>query len=221
MKNKIFYVIIAFVIIIGAIVVNEKGFNISLKYQSSEMIEILVKKEVNIQEVKALVSEVLENQPVNIQTVEVYKDMVAITSTKITDEQKASIVEKMNEKYSLELKAEDITVEKIPNTRLRDIVKPYILPVIISSLVILVYMAVRFYKLGILKLLVETIITPVIVEALLFSVIAIFKIPVGEYTISIALFVYLLTLLGITSDLEKKLALKKEELKQEEETEKI
>ena len=48
-----------------------------------------------------------------------------------------------------------------------------------------------------------------ITQAILFSVIAITRIPVGRLTIPMVLMVYMLTLIGITTNMEKQLASKK------------
>jgi len=210
MKNKILYAIIAIIIIVGAVLVYTQGFNFSLKYQNNQKIEIYIGKEFNKQDVKEITDEVFENAPVNIQTVELYKDTVAITAKEITDEQKTSIVEKMNEKYTLELKAEDLTIEDVPHIRLLDTVKPYILPFIIATLVILAYLGIRFYKLGFIKVILKAGIIAVIAQLVAFSIMAITRIPIGEYTMAISIAVYFMTMIGITSNYEDTLKRLKE-----------
>jgi preprotein translocase subunit SecF len=216
MKKKIIYGIIALLIIAGAIVVFTKGFNFSLNYQANQKIELYIEEEFETSDIKAITDEVLEGKQVVIQKVEVYKDMVSIASSEITDEEKASIVEKVNEKYSLELEADDITIDSVPHTRLRDILKPYVLPGVLSALLILVYIEARFYKLGIASVMLKTILATVVGQLAIFSVMAITRFPIGEFTMAIALFVYLLTMLAVTSNFEKNLAKIKEEEKTEE-----
>ena len=50
----------------------------------------------------------------------------------ITDEQLQQVNTKINEKYNIENTLEDLVVTNVPNTRIRDLVKPYITPVMIS-----------------------------------------------------------------------------------------
>lgn len=215
-KSKIICAVIILVIAIGTIVIFTKGFNFDLKYRESKMVEIYIGNEFNIEDIKAITDEVLGNSPVLLQKIEVYEDAISITAENITDEQKVNIVNKMNEKYNLELKAEDITIQSIPHTRLSDIMKPYVLPVVIATLVILLYMAIRYYKLGIAKAIFETGIVAVVAQLLLFSAIAITRFPIGRYTIPLMLFVYLVSMLGITTKFENNLAKKKLEEEQEE-----
>lgn len=70
-------------------------------------------------------------------------------------------------------------------------------------------MAIRYYKLGAGKVLAQTVGMLVITQAILFSVIAITRIPVGRLTIPMVLMIYMLTLIGITTNMEKQLASKK------------
>ena len=72
-------------------------------------------------------------------------------------------------------------------------------------------MAIRYRKIGVLRTLLKTIATSVIAQAVLLSIIAITRIPVGRLTIPMIVTVYMLTLVGLTTNFEKKLEIKKEE----------
>lgn len=210
-KQKILSVIIAVIIIAGAIVTGVKGLNYDLRYQETKNIELYIAKDFEIADIKAITDEVMGKNPVIIRKVEVYEDSVSITAKEITDEQKQSIIDKINEKYQTKLSADSTQIQTIPHTRGRDIVKPYITPFIISTAIILVYMAIRYRKIGVLRTLLKTIATSVIAQAVLLSIIAITRIPVGRLTIPMIVTVYMLTLVGLTTNFEKKLEIKKEE----------
>ena len=210
-KQKILSVIIAVIIIAWAIVTGVKGLNYDLRYQETKNIELYIAKDFEIADIKAITDEVMGKSPVIIRKVEVYEDSVSITAKEITDEQKQSIIDKINEKYQTELSADSTQIQTIPHTRGRDIVKPYITPFIISTAIILVYMAIRYRKIGVLRTLLKTIATSVIAQAVLLSIIAITRIPVGRLTIPMIVTVYMLTLVGLTTNFEKKLEIKKEE----------
>ena len=210
-KQKVLSIIIAVIIIAGAIVTGVMGLNYDLRYQETKRIELYISKNFEIADIKAITDEVMGKSPVIIQKVEVYEDSVSITAKDITDEQKQSIIEKINEKYETELSADSTQIETIPHTRGRDIAKPYITPFIISTVIILVYVAIRYRKIGVLKTLLKTIVTSVVAQAVLLSIIAIARIPVGRLTIPMIVTVYMLTLVGLTTNFEKKLEIKKEE----------
>lgn len=210
-KNKILALLIAFIIIIGVIVTLTVGFQFDLKYQEAKTIQLYLQKDFEISDMKQITDEMLPNQKVVLQKVEVYEDTVSILAKDITEEQKGNIVNKVNEKYGITLEADDIEITTIPHTRGRDIIKPYMIPFIIATAIILVYMAVRYYSLGMIKTIVKTGVTIVLAQAILISVVAITRIPIGRVTIPLVLMVYVLSLLGITVCLEKKLKEKKEE----------
>ena len=208
-SNKIKILIIMLIIIIGIIMVAIKGFNFDLKYKNTQSIELHLQTQFNISDIKNITNEVLGKQKVMIQKVEVYEESVLITSTSISDEQKNDIITKINEKYGLELKAEDTTIENVAHTKGRDIIKPYMVQFIIATIVTLVYMGIRYYKLNAIKSIARTLGTLMIAQIVLFSIIAITRIPIVRLTIPLVIIVYLTTLYIMASKLEQELKEKK------------
>ncbi len=202
-KNKILIIILILVIIAGIIVTANIGLNFDLRYEKTQKIELNLEKEFEISDIKSITDEILQNQKVIIQKVELYKDTVCIIAKEITEEQRNSIVEKVNEKYGTELLAESTEILTIPHTRGRDIIKPYIAPFIIATVIIIIYMAIKYYKLNPLKVILKTIVICILTQLVLLSIIAITRIPIGRLTIPLVLIVYMLTLIGITTKFEK------------------
>ena len=208
-KTKIIFTIIAIIILIGIAITCTIGLNFDLRYRDSKRMELYLEQEFNISDIKQMTDEVMPSKKVIIQKVEVYEDTVSITAEDITDEEKQSLIDKVNEKYGTTLAAESTEIETIPNTRGRDIVKPYVVPFGIATLIVLVYMAIRYRKLGVIKTLLKTIIITIIAEMVLLSIMAITRIPIGLITIPLVITVYLLTLIGLTTYFEKELTHKK------------
>ncbi len=204
-------VLIVLIIIAGIAMIAVKGFNFDLKYQDTQRVELYLETEFNISDIKQITNEVFGNQRVMIQKVEVFEDSVSITTTSISYEQKNNLITKVNEKYGTELKAEDIQIEDIAHTRGRDIIKPYIIPFAIAVIATLVYIGIRYYKLNTVKVVLKSIGILLLSQVLLFSIIAITRIPIGRLTIPMVILVYLLTLFGMTSRYEKNLANRKKE----------
>lgn len=210
-KTKLLIVLITIIILAGIGVIFTIGFNFDLRYQESKTIQLYLGKTFEIEDIKKITDEILKNQPVIIQKVEVYEDSVSILAKDITEEQKNNIINKVNETYQTELKAEETQITNIPHTRGRDIIKPYIMPFVIATIVILLYMAIRYAKLGSIKIVSQTILALLVAEAVLVSILAITRISIGRLTIPMVLIVYLLTLLVITTNLEKKREINKQE----------
>ena len=66
-------------------------------------------------------------------------------------------------------------------------------------------MAVRYYKLGIMKIIFTSILGVIITQLALLSIIAITRIQIGRLTIPMVLVVYILTFLEINKSFDKKL----------------
>lgn len=207
--HKLILVIALVVIIAGAIMVGIKGFKFDLHEQGGQRIELNLGKEFNNEDIKLICKDVFEGQDVLVQKVEIYEDSVSILTKEITEEQRSNLISKINEKYELDMKTENTEIVTVPHTRLRDMVKPYVMPVIIATVVILAYMMVRYNKLNSLLVLTRTIGTFVLTECLLFGVIGLVRIPVGRFTIPMTLTVYALTWIWVTSVFEKELEEKK------------
>lgn len=210
-KSKILIIIMIIVIVAGIIVIGTKGFNFDLKYEKSQKIELYLEKEFEVNDIKDITNEVMPGKQVIIQKVEVFEDTISIIAKEITDEEKSNLITKINEKYGTELSADSVEIEDIPHTRGRDIIMPYVVPFIIATVIILVYMAVRYHKLGSVKAIAKVIGVNILTQIILMSVIAITRIPFGRLTIPMVLVVYLLTMIGMTTKFEKQLENKKVE----------
>lgn len=204
--TKILAVIIAIIIIIGIVTIVTKGIVFELKYQNNKKIEVNLGEQFDKKDIKQITDEVFGGQPVDIQAIEIYKDAISITTTEITDEQKTNLITKINEKYGTELDAESIEVEEIAHIRGRDLIKPYIIPVSIATAIILVYLMIRYNKLNPLKILLKSLAIIIIAELTLLSIVAIARIPVGEYVLATGLIVYLLSTYACTAKFEKDLS---------------
>ena len=209
--NKILILLMILIIIAGILMIIFKGFNFDLKYQDTKQIEFGLDKQFSISDIKAITDEVLNNEPVLIRKVEVYEDAVNITAREITDEQKANIITKVNEKYGTDLNADEIEIATVAHTKGRDIIIPYVVPFIIATIIILIYMMIKYYKLNSGKVLLKTIGIIILAQVLLFSIMAITRIPIGMLTIPLVLTVYMLTLVWYTTKLENQLKTKKQE----------
>lgn len=210
-KNKkiIIGILIAIIIIAGIAITLTVGLNFDLKYQETKQIQLNLGTEFEIKDIREITNEVFPGQKVMIQPVEVFNDAVSISTNNITDEQKQSLIDKTNEKYeSADIEADSTEIETIPHTRGRDILKPYIAPFVLATFIILVYMAFRYKKIGSTKTILKTLGMVILMQAILFSIIAITRIPIGRVTIPLVLGVYLLTLIGLTTSFEKQLKTK-------------
>ena len=204
-KNKLFIIIIAIIIVVGVIVYLTKGFNKELMYADRQEITISQSKEFDIAKVKEIVKEVLVNKKVEIQQVERFGNAVEIISTEISEEEKENLINKINEEYSSDISKDDIDIITISNTRVKDILKPYILPGIITFAAILLYFVIIYHKIGLKDVLLKGIFTPIAVELTYFAIVLITRIPYGRITNGVAtgLYVFSIACLAVCFQKEK------------------
>lgn len=204
--KKVVYIILACIIIIGTVITATMGLKADLIYSKNAEIDIYIGKQVNKEEINDIVKEVFSEKKVIVQQIELFEDMVSITIPEKSDEELKTQIEqlntKINEKYGTENKAEDIKVIHNSKIKLSNIIKPYIVPIAISVLVILVYVIVRYRKLGILKTIVSYILTVGAIEAVFLSIIAITRFPINRLVIPIGLLLYVttITILGFLNE---------------------
>lgn len=202
MKNKIF-VGLAIVIIIGAIMIAVLGFNVDICYKAYNLVDIEIGKDFNMSDIKSITDEVFPGKKVEIQVAGTYSDNIVLKIDEISDEQKSNLATKINEKFGLEKTVDDIEVNYIPNYKLIDIVKPYLIPMCIATAIVLAYIAIRFRKMGIVKVLSQVIVLSVVAELFYIALVAITRYPVNRLFMPVAVMIYLIILTVLTGMFEK------------------
>ena len=214
-KKLVFGIVTLIIIIAGIVMIAVKGFNVELRYTANNKVKLTINQEIDINKIQEKVDEVLGRGKSIVETTGRYKEGIQIISKEITEEQKNNLVEKINDIYPQESTTEGeepkklidsskITVESIQNARIRDFLRPYIIPMVITTLVILVYYAIRYNKLGIHKVILKSGLIIVISQVALLSLLALVRFPMGRLTAPLMLIVYIASLIGTNSQLIKK-----------------
>lgn len=191
-KKKVMYIVIALIILIGIISIFVFRLNFTLMYSDHTRINVYLGKDYDLQDIKKISEETFETKHIIYQEIETFHDSIAITVKEASDEQVSTLKTKLIEKYELDDSDEFIETTKVAHLRGRDIVKPYIVPMVIVTLVILAYIGVRYSSLGISKTIFTLLLRQTIAEALLLSIIAIARIPIGIYTMPVAIILYII-----------------------------
>lgn len=206
MKNKIL-IGLAIVILVGIIITVAVGFNVDMCYRDYNLVDIKIGQNFNINDIKTIMNEVFQKENIEIQKAGVYSDNVVIKVSSITDEQKNLLNTKINEKFGLNNSVDDIEINYISSYRLRDIIKPYIIPLIITTVIILTYMAIRFRKIGISKVISQVVLLTVIAELLYGSIIVITRYPVNRLVMPVGVVIYITIITILTGMFEKQKSL--------------
>lgn len=205
--KKIVYAVLAVIIVLGIIVIATVGFNVDIIYSNHREVKVYIGKDYNIDEVQKIVNDVLPNEKIIINKVEKFNDSFIIKTNNVSDEQLETLKQKISEKYEIseENKENIITTSDVGNLRIRDLVRPYIVPNIITTVIILVYMSILYKRLGIVKVIIQELIVLVLVGALLLSIIAITRCPVNRMFIPSVLTVYVITIIATNIQFTKQL----------------
>ena len=161
--------------------------------------------------------EVFGTDEIVVQKVEVYKDMAVITiKTKDVNNINAELKDlveqlntKINEKYGIENTTDEISIKYEPKVKLTSILKPYIMPVTISSIIILIYAFIRYMELGSFKTVGKYLLAIIVPELVYASILVICRIPVNKFVAPIGLLVYAISIVTVTMIKEKQLKVAK------------
>lgn len=205
--KKVIYAILICLIIAGIVIIATLGLKADIIYSKNVELDVYLGKSFEMKDIRNIVSEVFPKERVIIQEIELFEDTVSITlKDNRTEEELNSKIEelnqKINEKYELENKTEDITITHNPKIKLSSILMPYVYSLGISVIIVLVYVGIRYRKLGILKTLITYILAIGATEMVLLSVIAITRFPINRLVIPLGLllFVVVITILGFSNE---------------------
>ena len=207
--KKIVLILLICLIFAGTVIVCFKGFNVGLPYKSNINISVYVGKKIEDKDMQEITKEVFKGKQAIVQKVELFEDMISITTEEMSEEElnekKTELINKLNEKYEKEIKDEEIEIVHNPKVILSSIIKRYILPFGISTIAIVIYQMIRFKKLGATKTLLTTIIVLMLIGLTYASLIAITRIPINKFIIPIGMAIYVITIIVLNMKYEKKL----------------
>lgn len=192
--NKILVILIAVLLVIGIFLIVTKGFNYSIEYKEVTELKFMLGQVLDMDEVESIAREAFNDKEMKIQKIDYFNDSVNISVVDPTDEEIQSLIDKFNSRYGQNNTMESISIIKTANTSLYEIAKQYIVPVIITVILVAAYMGIRFRKQGILKVTLLPIIMSIVIEALYLSILVILQIPISIWTMPIALLLLLITL---------------------------
>ena len=201
-KTIIITILVCLIVIVGIIIWKNFGFNLELQNSTRNQIYISNTTGINKKDVEEIIQDVLGNQKYFVQEVETFGNTVAIVAEEINDEQKEQIVKKFNEKYETKIDSKDIETVTIPFTRIIDIIKPFIIPGIVTFGIVLIYLIFRFKSIGLKEVIAKIVITPIIGELLLYSIIAITRIPFGRIAVACGIGLYVIIIAILTNKFE-------------------
>ena len=115
----------------------------------------------------------------------------------------------LDEKYEIKNTTDDIIIKYEPKVKLTSILKPYIMPVAITTIIILIYAFIRYMELGSIKTVGKYLLAIIIPELVYASILVICRIPINKFVAPIGLLVYAISIVTVTMIKEKQLKVAK------------
>lgn len=196
-KEKIIFSLVILIIIAGIITLCINGFNKSASFASGTRIEAYIQNGYEAEDIIAIAKESFNSaKKISLDKVEKLNQVAGIKIDNYTEDELTNFKNKLMEKYSIEEDKLEIYEIDIPTVRISTTVKPYIFPIILITVLSLVYLLLRNFKReNLIVYIVKIILSLIAVLGLYFSIIVISRIPFGVYTMPVALALYIATLL--------------------------
>ena len=130
---KRFILIISILIIVaGIVVISTIGLNMGLDYSEDKNIKIYFGTQYNNEQVNQMLNDVFGSESRKVQDIEYFNDAISITVKQISDEQINTIKDNVSKEYNIDDIDEHVLINDMPSIRVMDIIKPYIIPMIIT-----------------------------------------------------------------------------------------
>lgn len=170
------------------------------KYNIKQNITISIGKEYNVEDIKSIAKEVFEKEDVKVEKSPEDENYVVIESELISEKTLETLNNKINEKYELQNTTSSIgasqiiTANEIGRVRLTDMAKQYIIYISIATILVLIYFAIRFRKLGVSKVLIKSVLMLAFSEIFYMAIIAVTRYPIDKPVVIAAIAIYLIVL---------------------------
>lgn len=200
--NRSIWITFSIIILVAGIMLAFKGFSVGLDYAPNKTIKFELEEE-NIESAKEIIKETFYYKEVKLKDIEGEGNLKLVTRI-ITPEEKEELINKLNENLNLKLSSEDIIVEENSQIRLRDILKNYIKAIIIVTIILLIYIPIVYRKFGFYNVISETLISLVLSQLLVISILAITRFRIDNTIIAMLSIVYVCAVYTLTNEYEKR-----------------
>ena len=154
-NRKTFYGISIVLIIVAFVSFFTKGFEQDIEFKGGTVIDVSLNQEVNNTDIENIVKEVVLNEQPRVQKSEqrdengnVIKSGVSISTSALEEEQKNLIISKISEKYGITDGNDQITFRTVRPTFGDEMKSRAIYATVISTIAIIIYIAIVFNKVG-------------------------------------------------------------------------
>ena len=198
-RKKIALIVFVVIFALDIIFTGIFGIKTNLYYGDGQVIRFQISNTTfDINDIKSIAKEVFGDEYM-VKKVEFFNDSALIKVKSASDEELNELCKKKKKKYSCSLTTDNLSVNYEANVKIRTVVEPYVIPVGISIILILVYYAIRFKGSKEMAGYIKAILS---VGIIYYGLFAICRVRFSELTMPIAMSLYALTTLIYTTKAE-------------------
>lgn len=195
-ENKLVLLIFMLFIIVGIITLFVAGFEKTAIYEAGTRIEVYIPQGYEKQDILDIAKESFSEKKIAFEEIENLNQVAGIKIKNYSEEELNKFKASICGKYNIKEESLELHEISLPTTRIRTDVVPYVFPVTLATVLSLIYVLFRNLKSERKwKILLKLVLVLAIVLGVYFSLILIFRLPFGSYTMPLALAIYIITLI--------------------------
>ena len=196
-NKKIILIVISILIILAGVIVGcFKGVEKSIEYKAGTRIEVYIPKGYNKEDIINIAKESFGNVEMLFSEIETLNQVAGIKVEEYSTEQKDTYISKIAEKYEMDKEKIEYYESLVPETKITTVMKPYILPVVIITVLSLIYIIIKNYKSDKkIKMICKILGILVITLLVYFSIVILARLQFNIYTMPLAFAIYIVTLM--------------------------
>lgn len=180
-KNVIFIISLA-VVLAGIIYGIVTGYKFDIDFKGGTRIQVDLNEEYSTSDIEKIVSQIT-NQVPDIQTISSGNNSVSITTQAISEEMADTVVTALNDKYT---NMGEATIKNVQASYGKELLNSAIVAVVVSIVLLLVYVGIRFKTLGYTAAL-SAVLALIFDVAFLFAIYGVFKFPINSTFVAVVL----------------------------------
>lgn len=194
-KSKIILLLLILLIVSGIITLFVAGFEKSATYKAGTRIEIYIPQGYEKQDIINIANESFSGKEFTFEEIEKLNQVAGIKIQDYTQEELDKFKSSICEKYGIEEDSLELHEIPLPTTRISTAVTPYVFPVVLVTVLSLIYVLFKNLKSeNKWKIILKIIAVLALVLGAYFSLILVLRLPFGSCTMPLALSIYIITL---------------------------
>lgn len=203
-KNKITLLLLMLLIISGIVTLFIAGFEKSIQYKEGTRIEVYISRGYEKQDIINIAKESFLEKEFVFEEVEKLNQVASIKIEEYTKEELDDFKTKICKKYDIKEDSLELHEISLPTTKISTIVEPYIFPTVLVTVLSLIYVLfINLKSENKWKKVLKILLILSLILSTYFSLILISRLPFGNFTMPLALAIYIITLIILVNNIKE------------------